>query len=55
LHSQNAYKRVDHRESDFEVTNKISKEVFSLPMHSELDNEQQNHISDLVNQFVSKS
>lgn len=55
LHSQNAYKCVDYRESDFEVTNKISKEVFSLPMHSELDNEQQNHISDLVNQFVSKS
>ena len=55
LHSQNAYKSVDYRESDFEVTNKISKEVFSLPMHSELDNEQQNHISDLINQFVSKS
>ena len=55
LHSQNAYKRIDYKESDFEVTNKISKEVFSLPMHSELDNEQQNHISDLVNQFVSKS
>lgn len=55
LHSQNAYKRVDYKESDFEVTNKISKEVFSLPMHSELDNEQQNHISYLVNQFVSKS
>ena len=55
LHSQNAYKRVDYKESDFVVTNKISKEVFSLPMHSELDNEQQNHISYLVNQFVSKS
>ena len=55
LHSQKAYKRVDYKESDFEITNKISKEVFSLPMHSELDNEQQNHISDLVNQFVSKS
>jgi len=55
LHSQNAYKRIDYRESDFEVTNKITREVFSLPMHSELDQKQQKYISDLVNQFVSKS
>ena len=55
LHSQNAYRRDEYKESDFEVTNKISKEVFSLPMHSELDEEQQKYITDLVNQFLSKS
>ena len=55
LHSQNAYKRDEYKESDFKITNQISKEVFSLPMHSELDEEQQEYIADLVNQFVLKS
>ena len=55
LHSQNAYKRDEYKESDFEITNQISNEVFSLPMHSELDEEQQKYIADLVNQFVLKS
>ena len=55
LHSQNAYRRDDYNESDFNVTNKISKEVFSLPMHSELDMDQQKFISNLVNMFTSKS
>ncbi len=55
LHSQNAYKSTEYNEIDFEVTNKICEEVFSLPMHSELDEEQQIHISNLVNQFASKS
>ena len=54
LHSQNAYRRDDYNESDFHVTNKISKEVFSLPMHSELDKDQQKFISNLVNEFTSK-
>ena len=40
---------------DFKITNQISKEVFSLPMHSELDEEQQKYIADLVNQFALKS
>ena len=55
LHSQNAYKRDEYKESDFEITNQISNEVFSLPMHSELDEEQQKYIADLVNQFALKS
>ena len=54
LHSQNAYRRDDYNESDFNVTNKISKEVFSLPMHSELEMDQQRFICDLVNEFNLK-
>ena len=55
LHNQNAYKSKRYIESDFSVTNQICSEVFSLPMHSELREEQQNFISDLVNEFSLKS
>ena len=55
LHNQNAYKSKRYIESDFSVTNQICSEVFSLPMHSELSEEQQNFISDLVNEFSLKS
>jgi len=55
LHNQNAYKSKRYIESDFSVTNQICSEVFSLPMHSELNEEQQNFISDLVNEFSLKS
>jgi UDP-2-acetamido-2-deoxy-ribo-hexuluronate aminotransferase len=55
LHNQNANKSKRYIESDFSVTNQICSEVFSLPMHSELSEEQQNFISDLVNEFSLKS
>ena len=55
LHNQNAYKSKRYIESDFSVTNQICSEVFSLPMHSELSEDQQNFISDLVNEFSLKS
>ena len=54
LHSQNAYRRDEYKESDFEVTNKISKEVFSLPMHSELDTDQIKYITDKVLRFLDQ-
>lgn len=55
LHRQKAYSSSHYVESDFVVTNQISSEVFSLPMHSELDEDQQVYISNLVNEFASKS
>ena len=40
LHLQKAYTDARYDEADFPVTNRLSKEVISLPMHSELDDEQ---------------
>ena len=41
----------DYKDEDFKVSIMMSKQVISLPMHSELDEEQINFISQKVNQF----
>lgn len=40
LHAQKAYQDERYAESDFPVTNQLCAEVLSLPMHTELDQEQ---------------
>lgn len=40
LHKQKAYADTRYNEADFPVTNQLVNEVLSLPMHSELDEEQ---------------
>ena len=52
LHSQKAYLDVRYKEVDFPVTNQLVKEVISLPMHTELDNEQIKFITDSVLEFL---
>jgi dTDP-4-amino-4,6-dideoxygalactose transaminase len=52
LHSQKAYKDTRYNESDFPVTNELIKTVISLPMHTELDNEQLEFIASTINNFV---
>tara|TARA_B100000927_G_C16439762_1_gene459251 strand:+ start:111 stop:1262 length:1152 start_codon:yes stop_codon:yes gene_type:complete len=52
LHRQKAYKMYDYNESDFPITNQISKEVFSLPMHTELDDDQIDYITKAVIEFL---
>ena len=44
LHRQKAYQDERYREEDFTVTNELSDTVISLPMHTELDKEQQDLI-----------
>ncbi len=51
LHSQKAYTDVRYKEEDFPVTNQLVKEVISLPMHTELDDEQIKFITDAVLEF----
>jgi dTDP-4-amino-4,6-dideoxygalactose transaminase len=51
LHSQKAYLDSRYREEDFPVTNQLVKEVISLPMHTELDDEQIKFITDAVLEF----
>jgi len=54
LHKQKAYTDERYNEGDFPVTNQLVKEVISLPMHTELDDEQIDFITDLVIDFVNK-
>jgi len=54
LHSQKAYRDTRYKEQDFPITNQLVKEVISLPMHTELDDEQINFITDSVLEFLKQ-
>jgi dTDP-4-amino-4,6-dideoxygalactose transaminase len=51
LHSQKAYKDERYKEEDFPITNQLVQEVISLPMHTELDEEQIEFITQTVLNF----
>ena len=53
LHSQKAYKDNRYHEDDFKVTNQLVKEVISLPMHTELDDEQIEYITSTIIKFIN--
>ena len=53
LHLQKAYTDDRYKEGMFPVTEKLCNTVFSLPMHTELDVEQQQIIIDTVLEFAS--
>lgn len=52
LHKQKAYADSRYNEADFPVTNQLVKEVISLPMHTELDEEQIAFITQVINEVV---
>jgi len=52
LHKQKAYIDTRYNESDFPVTNELINEVISLPMHTELEDDQISFITDTVIQFL---
>ncbi|MDR9458160.1 MAG: DegT/DnrJ/EryC1/StrS family aminotransferase [Salegentibacter sp.] len=54
LHSQKAYADERYDEADFPVTNQLVKEVLSLPMHTELDDEQINYIAKTIKDFLNQ-
>ncbi|KGO79541.1 Pleiotropic regulatory protein [Flavobacterium beibuense F44-8] len=53
LHRQKAYLDERYNEADFTVTNQLVDEVMSLPMHTELDDEQIQFITDTVLEFLT--
>ena len=53
LHRQKAYADSRYREADFPVTNQLSEEVIALPMHTELEHDQQAFIIQTVLEFFS--
>lgn len=52
LHAQKAYADSRYDENDFPVTNQLVKEVLSLPMHTELDDEQIAFITNAILEFL---
>ncbi|MDP5044217.1 MAG: DegT/DnrJ/EryC1/StrS family aminotransferase, partial [Leeuwenhoekiella sp.] len=54
LHKQKAYVDERYNEADFTVTNKLVKEVISLPMHTELEDDQIDFITKTILDFLDK-
>lgn len=54
MHMQKAYQDPRYKEGDFPVTEDLSKRVISLPMHTELDDEQLEYITSAVLEFANK-
>lgn len=54
LHMQKAYLDPRYKEGDFPVTEMLSEKVISLPMSTELDDEQLEHITSSVIEFLEK-
>ncbi len=52
LHAQKAYADERYNEDDFKVTNHLIETVISLPMHTELEKEQQDFIIQTVLDFL---
>jgi dTDP-4-amino-4,6-dideoxygalactose transaminase len=55
LHKQKAYLDTRYKEEDFKVTNQLVKEVISLPMHTELDDEQIDFITKTIINFIDNN
>ena len=53
LHKQKAYMDERYNEKDFVVTNQLVQEVISLPMHTELDDEQIQYITSTIINYIN--
>ncbi len=53
LHLQKAYLDPRYGEGDLPVTEELCKKVISLPMHTELDDEQLNHITGTLLDYIN--
>lgn len=54
LHMQEAYRYLGYGENDFPVTTELCKEVLSLPVHTEMEQDQLEHITGTVIEFFEK-
>lgn len=52
LHQQKAYKDERYQDGDFPVAERLAKEVLSLPMHTELSNEQLVFITENIKEYI---
>jgi len=54
LHMQEAYRYLGYSEPDFPVTSTLCKEVLSLPIHTEMEQDQLDYITQTILQFFEK-
>lgn len=54
LHKQEAYRFLGYKDDEFPVTADLCNEVLSLPIHSEMDQEQLDYIALNVLKFFEK-
>jgi len=54
LHQQKAYRDERYQDGAFPIAEQLSKEVLSLPMHTELDEKQLDFITQKILEFVKK-
>ena len=55
LHKQKAYQDNRYNEADFTVTNQLVKQVISLPMHTELEDDQIEFITTKIKEFIANN
>jgi dTDP-4-amino-4,6-dideoxygalactose transaminase len=55
LHLQKAYKFLGYKKGDFPVSEELADSVLSLPMHTELTEEQLEYITKMVKEFFRKN
>jgi dTDP-4-amino-4,6-dideoxygalactose transaminase len=55
LHKQKAYLDDRYNDADFKVTNTLINEVISLPMHTELDDDQIDFITSTIIDFLNRT
>lgn len=53
LHKQKAFTKNKINDKNFKITNRLCKQVLSLPMHTELDTEQLEYICNKVLEFIN--
>jgi UDP-2-acetamido-2-deoxy-ribo-hexuluronate aminotransferase len=54
LHMQEAYRYLGYSESDFPVTNTLCREVLSLPVHTEMEQDQLEYITHTILSFFNR-
>jgi dTDP-4-amino-4,6-dideoxygalactose transaminase len=54
LHLQNAYAHLEYKEGDFPLSERLAREIVSLPMFPNLTEEQQHRICDKIRQILSE-
>ncbi len=55
LHLQDAYKSLGYKLGDFPIAERLTQNVLSLPMHTELDTEQMEYIVEAIKNFSERS
>jgi dTDP-4-amino-4,6-dideoxygalactose transaminase len=54
IHLQNAFSYLNLSEGDYPVTEKVAKEILSLPMHADLTDEQCEYVAEEIKFFLDK-